>query len=429
MKSVSTARFAEKKMRIAICSLSQFTYVAEFIDAAQCLNEKHEICYFFPFSCQNSIRLLEQKHLAYQVLLDEQVDITSVLTVPADTKSTYDLFKSYFLKHAELALPYLIKSLRAWKPNLILSHLRDYAGMTAAEILDVPMVSFGSHESPIRVEGIDPPFGSGVSRDAPKRLLQFMWKLHHEFNNALDQLYNETIRQPHGLVDIRGVSTLHSSQLVLLSTISALSNKYSSNPSYIKYVGSLFSSKFESLEADEHEQVARIASSKKPRVFVSLGTTFVKPLLEKCLKALETFPGTVIVSLGGKNAIEFGSLLEQKNVISRSFFYDPNSVLNLVDAVITVTAAKTVLASLAASKPLVCVPQQGEQYERAYMLQSLGAAEVPCSRRWDSLIFARVTEQVATESRYANATSILKADIEQSGGVNEVLRLINSCFA
>ena len=211
----------------------------------------------------------------------------------------------------------------------------------------------------------------------------------------------------------------------MLSSISALSNKNSPEPPHIKYVGSLFSRKFESVEADEDEQIARINSSQQPKIFVSLGTTFVKPMMGKCLKALETFPGTIIVSLGGENARDFGSLLERKNVIWRSFFYDVNSVFKRVDAVVTVTAAKTVLASLAAGKPLVCVPQQGEQYERAYMLQSLGAGEVPCPRGWDSLRFARVTEQVAMESRYAEAASVLQADVNQSGGVADVVRLIN----
>jgi UDP:flavonoid glycosyltransferase YjiC (YdhE family) len=256
-------------------------------------------------------------------------------------------------------------------------------------------------------------------------MLQLMWKFHHEFNHKVDCIYNKTIRQTQGLADIRGVSTLHSNKLILLSSILDLSNKYSPELPHVKYVGSLFSRKFESVQVDEDEQIARISSSQQPKIFVSPGTTYVKPMLGKCLKALETFSGTIIVSLGGENAREFGSLLEHKNVIWRPFFYDVNSVLKQVDAVITVTAAKTVLASIAAGKPLVCVPQQGEQYERAYMLQSLGAGEVPCPRGWDSLRFARVTEQVVMESRYAKAVSVLQANVNQSGEVDEVVRLIN----
>ena len=417
-------------MRIAICSLSQFAYVAESVDVAQRLNEKHDVCHFLGFSCPDALSLLEKKQVPYQVLLDKQIDIESIVTVPAAAKSTYDLFANGFFKQAELTLPALIKALRAWKPDLVLSYLRDYAGMTAAEILGVPMASFGSFPSPVRIEGLDPPYGAGVSQDAPPRLLQLMWKLHHEFNRRVDPLYNATIRRPYGLDDVCGVSTLHSHRLTLLGTIPALSNKNSPDPPYVKYVGPLFSGNGAPAGADEPEKIARIASSPRPRVLLSLGTTYVGPLIVKCLQALLAFPGTVIVTLGSNRMDHhLAPLLERQNVIWSPFFSDFKRVLELVDAVVTVTATKTVLASLAAGKPLVCVPQQGEQYEQAYQLQALGAAEVPCPRHWDARTFASMTGQVATEHRYARAASVLQAHVERSGGVDEAVRLIDGTLA
>lgn len=314
-------------MRIAICSLSQFTYVAEFIDAAQRLNERHEVCYFLGFYCQNSIQLLQQRNISYQVALEQSQDIESVLTVPAAANSAYEIFESYFLKHAELMLPYLIKALRLWKADLLLSFFRDYAGMTAAEILEIPMVSFGSAGSPFRVEEIDPPYGSGVSRDAPNRLLQLMWKLHHKFNDKLDRLYNEVIRRPYKMSDIRNVSTLHSNRLVLTLNIPSLSNKYSQEPPYSKYVGPLFSGNIGSEEENEVYITEQIESMPKPRIFMCLGTTHAELLIEKCLKALLNFSGTVIVSLGGKTDAYLSSLLNRKNnVVWRPFFSDLNRV-------------------------------------------------------------------------------------------------------
>lgn len=411
-------------MRIAICSLSHFTYVAEFVDVVQHLSEDHDVRYFVGFRCPDAIGLLEKRQVPYQVLLDEQVDIESALTAPAAAKSTYDLFKNDFIKHAELILPDLLEALQAWKPDLVLSYLRDYAGMTAAEVLDLPMVSFGSLPSPVRIEGVDPPFGAGVSRDAPSRLLQLMWKLHHEFNSRLDPLYNETIRRPYGLDDVHGACTLHSQRLVLLGTIPLLSNKRSPEPPYVKYVGPLFSGGGVAAEPDEADKIERIASSPRPRVFVTLGTTYVQPLLVNCLEALESFAGTVIVTLGGELDDGVSSLLRRKNVVWSPFFASFNRVLELVDVVVTVTAAKTVLASLAAGKPLVCLPQQGEQHERASRLQALGAAKVPCPRRWDAQRFARLTRQVATDHRYSRVASKLRVHVEQSGGVDEAVRLL-----
>jgi len=411
-------------VRIAICSLSQFTYVAEFIDAAQRLNEKHEVCYFTGFYCHSSIQLFHERNIPYQVALERNIDINSVLKVPSVAKSAYEIFENYFFKHGELILPYLIQFFKTWKPDLVLSFFRDYAGMTAAEILNIPMISFGSAGSLFRVEGVDPPYGSGVSKDAPKRLLQLMWKRHHEFNNKLDWLYNQTIRHPYGLSDICQASTLHSNQLGLILNIPSLSNKYSQEPPYVKYVGSLFSGKIASKEENDDAIIEKIDSMPKPRVLMCLGTTHSELLIEKCLKSLITFSGTVMASLGGKNEASLASLFNRKNVVWSAFFSDLNRVLKLADAVITVTAPKTVLSSLAASKPIICLPMQGEQYELAYRLESLGAGEIPCPKSWNSQKFAEVTEQVATEERYKKAAAVLQAEINRSGGVDEVVRLI-----
>lgn len=413
-------------MKIAICSLSQFTYVAEFIDAAKRLNEKHEVCYFMGFYCHNSVNLLQNKQISHEILLEQQVDIRTVLMDPATAPSPYEIFKECFFKYAELLLPQLTAALKAWKPDLILSHFRDYTGMTVAEILDIPMVSFGTAGSPFRVEGRDPPYGVRLSRDTPKRVMQLFWEMNHKFNQELDQLYNEKIREPYGLNHTSGVSTLHSNQLVLLSMISSLSNKSSPDPPYIKFVGPLFSSRPESEEVEEAEMIARIAASAKPRIFITLGTIHVEPT-EKCLEALENFSGTIIASIGGKNGIKIGSLIQQRNnVIWRPFFNDFHGVLKLVDAVVTIGSGKTVLDALTVGKPLICLPRQGEQYENALRLQSLGAGEIPCPKHWDLQKFAKVTEQVVTEERYRKAAAVLRAEIERSGGVDEVVRLIEA---
>ncbi|AOY80289.1 glycosyltransferase [Moorena producens JHB] len=413
-------------MRIAICSLSQFTYVAEFIDVAQRLNEKHEVCYFLGFHCSSAINLLQNKHLPYQVL-NKGLETASILTTPATAKSTYDLFKGYFFKYAELVLPDLLKAFKHWKPDLILSHLRDYTGITAAEIINKPVLSFGSHTSPLRVETIDPPFGSRGSRDTPKGLLKIWWELHNKFNDKVDRIYNHTIRQPYGLSHVYNTSTLHSNRLVLLSIISALSNKQSQDPPHIKYLGSLLSRKLDAAPAKEIDLIARISSMPKPRVFVSLGTTYVtKLLLEKCIKALIPFTGTVIVSLGRKTDLTIPSLLDLPHIIWNPFFFDVDSVLKLSDVIVTVGGGKSVMDSLSVGKPLICLPQQGEQWEIALALQSLGAAEIPCPRKWDGQTFTEVTEQVATESKYTEAAALLQSKVEQSGGVEEAVKAIEA---
>jgi UDP:flavonoid glycosyltransferase YjiC (YdhE family) len=415
-------------MKIAICSLYQYTHIAKFIDAAKLLNEKNEVCYFLGFSCQDAIKLLQNNKLRYEVLLDEKIKLSSILNLAIIEESSNSVFENYFFKYASLTLPNLLKALNEWKPDLILSDMRDYAGMTAAEIMGIPMVSTGNFTSPFRIEGIDPPFESAIDRDAPKRLLQLMWKLYHESNDRIDMVYNKTIRQPYGLDEIRGVSTLHSTKLVLLSTISVLANKYSQDPSYIKYVGPLSLKKGGSVDQDERDKIAYIAASPKPRVFVTHGTILVEPLTIKCLKALENFPGTIIVSLGSKNmSLELSSLLKHKNVIWNSFFFDMNSVLKLVDVVLT-SAYKIPIESLAVGKPIVYLPELGKLYSLAYRLQSLGVAEVCFPKDLNLQKIESMVMKVVSEDSYKKAASVLQGHIEQSGGAKEVVRLLDQMF-
>lgn len=412
-------------MKIAICSLSQFTYVAEFIDAAQGLSKKYEVCYFLGFYCQNSIKLLQQRNISYQLLLDRQIDIKSELIDPAIVNSPYEIFQKYFFKYAELVLPKLLKTIKAWKPDLIASHYRDYAGMTVADILEIPMVSFGTAGSPFRVKGLDPPYGVGVSNDISNRAMQIFWELNLKFNHKVDWLYNKIIRQPYGLSNISEVSTLHSKRLVLLSMIPSLSNKSSPDPPYLKFVGPLFLSRSKCTEIEETDTIAAIAASPKPRILISLGTIYVEPT-KKILEALENFSGTVIISLGRKEGLNFKEFVHYKNVICRPFFHDFNKILGLIDAIVTTASGKIVMESLAAGKPLVCLPRQGEQYENAIQVQNSGAGEIPCPKNWNSKKFATIAEQVATEGKYAKAAATLKAEIDRSGGVDKVVKLTES---
>ena len=413
-------------MRIAVCSLSQFAHVSEFVNVVQRLQEKHEVCYLLGFHCQRAVELLETQDVPYRVLLSQALDIASELTVPAAARSMHELFRDYFIQHARLVLPNLLEALRDWQPALILSYLRDYAGITAAEILDLPVVSFGSLPSPVRIEGVDPPFGAGVAQDAPERVLRMMWRFHHNFDDRIDPLYNEALRRPFGLDDIHQVSTFHSHRLVLLGTIPLLSNKRSPEPPYIQYVGRLFSGTGAQAQDGEAIQIARIASGPGPKVLVSLGTTYVEPLLKKCLRALASFSGTIVVTVGHRIDDPLRLLLERENVVWAPFFSDFDTVLAHVDAVVTVTAAKTVLAALAAGRPLVCLPRQGEQAERAVRLQSLGAAEMPCPRRWDPEAFAASVNRVATDGRYREAASGLQAAVRSSGGVEQAIRWLDT---
>lgn len=405
-------------MKVAVSSLSRYTHVAEFIDAAQVLNGRHEVRYFLGPTYAAAVKLLESRGIGHTRLLPSaQVDVTTALGTAAGAKSVFALFTDYFLRHAEMVLPNLLDALERWQPDLVLSHLRDYAGITAAEILGIPVVSFGSHGPPHREEPLDPPFGAGIARGAPERELGLMWRLQHHFDERVDAVYNKRLRQPYGLLAIRGTSTYHSRTLTLLSMIPALANRNTPEPPYIRYVGPLFSQRNRSGTPDESALLERISNMPGPRVLLSLGTTYVKPVLESCLAALEHFPGTLIASLGGDAHTRISaSRRARSNLIYQPFFTNIGRVLELSDVVVTVAAGKSVMDALACGKPLVCLPQQGEQREIALALRDCGAAEVPCSRKWADDDFANAVERVASEPCYADAAGRLQQQVRQMGG-------------
>lgn len=413
-------------MKIAVCSLSEFTYVSEFIDATEALKERHELCYFLGFSCFKSIQLLKSRQISYQILLDESVSINSLLIKPEHLIwSNKELFSEYFIKHAQIILPLLIKSLRQWNPDLILSHLRDYSGITAAEILNKPIISFGSHTSPVRIENIDPPFGAGISSQSSEKIIRFMWKLHHQFNQEIDFIYNQKLRQPYGLKSIQNSTTIHSQKQIFLSLISPLSNKKSPEPDYVKYVGSLFSKNKIRPSLEEQKTGDRLEKASQPKVFICLGTTYIKSLLKKCLVSLESFEGTIIVSLGGNNNLKLPSLSTRKNIIYYPFFEDVNRIYQLSDVIITVSGGKTVLDVLSQGKPLICLPQQGEQQEIALALQDYGAAKVLPNKNWRSQKFISLIKEVLENSEYLETALKLKKLINSNNGVKEVTDTIN----
>lgn len=413
-------------MKIAICSLSSFSYIANFAEVAQGLSKTHEVCYFLGFQSQPSIYFLCQKQITYKVLLDPYWKIDSVLISPTSASSTHALFQQYFIKYSQLILPYLLRELESWQPDLVGSFLRDYAGITAAEILNIPCFSFGPYCSPSRVETIDPPFGTAIDRDAPDRFKRLMWRQHYAFEEKITPFYNQHIRQPYGLSDVRGISTLHSNRLTLLEMIPSLSNKYSPEPSYIKYTGLWRSNQQPITPEAEAHLIDRIQAMPHPRVFLSLGITYAERLLEPCLQALAEFPGTVIVSLSGKTYLPLRALLELPHIVWYSFFENMDAIIRISDAVVSVGAGKTVLRCLAQGKPLICVPQQGEQWEIALALRSVGAAEIPCPRKWDAKTFVEIAKQVATEERYAQVAKRLQAEIQQCGGVEAAVKAIEA---
>jgi UDP:flavonoid glycosyltransferase YjiC (YdhE family) len=387
--------------RIGVFSLSSFTHVAEGIDLAATLAARHQVRLFA--GSRAAAALIEDRGLACQTAFDVLPELT-----PPHTRDAFALLSGHFLRHAELCLPRLLPALERWGPDLLLVHLRDYAGFAAAEKLGIPLVSFGSHTSPERVEPEDPPFGAGLGADARPGVKRLMWERQHQLDARLDRLHDERIRKPLGLAPAKGTSSLRSSRLILLGLLSALTPRCTPEPGHVRYVGPLFRGLPGQAGDEERRALARLADMPRPRVFVSLGTVYRDRCLGPVLDALRDFDGTLVVA---------GGTPEGPRLVAREMFTDLAGVHALVDAVVTTGSGKTVMAALGHGRPMVCVPQQGEQREIARSLAARGAAAFPCPRRFDPGRFSRAVAEVAASRAHAEAACGLGRGIDQAHGL------------
>ncbi len=395
-------------MRIAICSLSRFTHVAEFIDAAEELAKRHDVRYLLGYPDADAMDLLRSRGIPHELILDEMPPMKS----PAAAGSTHQIFTDYFFRQAQAILPKLVDRLEALNPGLILAHLRDYAGLNAAELLSIPVVSFGSHASPVRSEPLDPPFGSGLSRKGSAAQRALFWKLHHEFNRTLDREYNRMLRAPHGLPPVSGASTHASGRLILLSIIPTLGHAISAPAAHVRYVGPLFSRTRN--DPRERALLERIRELPRPRVFLSLGTTYGSGLMENCLQALTGFHGSLIASGCGESSLGI-------RAVRAPFFHDVDAIIQASDAVVTVCGGKTVMDSLKHGAPMVGLPRQGEQRDIALALADQGTAILPCLRKWDGAAFRSAIDAICGDPSYRSAANILRREVESSGQAGQVV--------
>lgn len=410
-------------MKIAICCLSQFTYVVSFLDAAEKLNQQHEICYFLGFYDSYSVKILQERNIPFQILLNPNISLNKTLKNPNCISSTFELFQDWFFKHGEICVPHLLVNLQKWQPNLIIADHRDYAGITASEILNIPFVCLMPLMSPVRVKNVDPPYGSGIIKDASKKKIEFAWQWHEKFNQKIDLLYNQKFRIPYKLSEIENISTLHSYLLTIVCSISSLNNKNTDDPDYIKFVGPLFTGYSNKENRLEKQLIKAIAKMPKPRVLITLGTMFLEDT-QQCLEALANFSGTVIVSLGRQKNTNLKLSRQPKNLIIRPFFENLRAIIKLSDVIVNIASAKTVLDSLSVGKPLICLPKQGQHRETALILQKLNAGEIPCPLAWKPKQFAQITEKVIEENKYKQAAQTLETEIEKSGKAEEVIKII-----
>jgi hypothetical protein len=198
-----------------------------------------------------------------------------------------------------------------------------------------------------------------------------------------------------------------------------LQRELSALPAHVRYVGSLFSRADRT--ADGHT-VEAIEALPRPRLFISLGTTYAGALLPRCLTAARDLDAGLIVSLGvpGGQASGQREIVEltsgaRSRCLVRPFFQAVDDVLQRADAVVSVGAGQTVMDALSHGRPLLCLPQQGEQRDIALAIEERGAGHALIGN-WVGADLNSAMVDVATNPAYSAAAGLLREESRTAGG-------------
>jgi MGT family glycosyltransferase len=165
-------------------------------------------------------------------------------------------------------------------------------------------------------------------------------------------------------------------------------------------------------------------SNRDPIVLVGFSSTFQNqlPLLRRVVQALSTMPVRAVVTVG--QMLDPGELTATDNVaVVRSA---PHEAI-LAEAALTVTHGGhgTVMKSLAAGVPMVCIPMGRDQNDNAARVVHHGAG-VCLPVRASAARIARDVDDVLTQPRYRASAQRLAAAIAEESNQTDVAARIEA---
>ena len=162
----------------------------------------------------------------------------------------------------------------------------------------------------------------------------------------------------------------------------------------------------------------------RPWLLLSLSSTPMDQheALPPMLDALAEMPVSVLLTLGP--AVDPDGLNTPPNVVVRRHV-PHDAVLPYVDAVITHAGLSTITASLAAGRPMVCVPQGRDQTLNAVRVEACGAGIVVPRDSTDTALSLAIQEVLANPA-YQHAAMSLAAEINALGRGQTATQMIEA---
>jgi UDP:flavonoid glycosyltransferase YjiC (YdhE family) len=162
-------------------------------------------------------------------------------------------------------------------------------------------------------------------------------------------------------------------------------------------------------------------------VLVSFSTTWQRQAapLQRVIDALAPLDRPVVVTTGP--ALAPGEVVPADNTTVVEHL-SHGDILDRVDLVVTHAGHGTVLSSLTAGVPLVCMPMGRDQHDIAARVAAIGAGVVlDFDAPGDDIL--RAVEQVLNETRFALAARAMARSIANEPGIDGALGVIDSIAA
>jgi MGT family glycosyltransferase len=262
----------------------------------------------------------------------------------------------------------LVRTLRRWEPDVVVTDLLFHAGAIAAETCALPYATFCPVILPLPSVAL-PPYGFGLPRGARRDwrwalAATVLWGLVHGGDRRINR-----IRREHGLAPVRGTFFHASPYLFLAFTTEAFEYARPDLPPQVYFVGP-------SITEDRGDTGAPFPWSwldGRPLVYASLGTinTGHAGFFDRVVQASDGQPWQTVLSVGPyRDTRQWQEV--PPNVLVERHVPQP-ALLRRASAVISHGGMNTVTETLAAGVPLAVAPAGADQPEAAQRVVEAGA--------------------------------------------------------
>lgn len=262
----------------------------------------------------------------------------------------------------------LVRTIRAWRPDVVVTDLFLHLGAIAAEACAVPYASFVVTALPLPSAAL-PPYGFGLPRNTRGGWRWWVGRaallaLLHSGDLAINRA-----RRRHGLAGVRGDFFHPSPFLILAFVTEAFEYARPDLPPQVYYVGPSVSAR----RGDIDVAFPWDWLDGRPAVYASLGTlnTGRTGFYDAAIEASAGQPWQLVVSVGRHlDAARWAGAPD--NVLVRPYVPQP-ALLRRVRAVVGHGGMNTVTEALAAGVPLAAGPAGADQSEVVQRVVEAGA--------------------------------------------------------